>query len=103
MTPTITTVEAARLAGVTVKQLKTWTARGLITPLVRHSALAWPISEIDRAELLGVLGRRLGQPDLFVSLAAAIDAGTSLVLPDGDFDVCISWRRKGESNEHARP
>jgi hypothetical protein len=60
VTPTISTVEAARLAHVTVKQLKTWTARGLITPVVKHSALAWPISQIDRAELLGVLGPAVG-------------------------------------------
>ena len=82
------------MAHVTVKNLRTWTERGFVQPRNDHGQLAWPLSEIDRAEILGVLGRALGRDDLFLSLAEAIEAGTYLVFPDRDYEVVISWRRK---------
>ena len=81
------------MAGVTVKQLRAWAERGFVQPH-RHPAWGWPAAEVDRAEILGVLGRRLGQSDLFLSLAEAIEDGTFLVLPDGDYEVVVSWRRR---------
>ena len=92
--PTVTTVEAARLAHVTVKQLRSWSARGFVQPVRDGEALAWPVGEIDRAELLGVLGRALGEPDLWLSLAECIEAGKWHTVRDGDYEVVIAWRSR---------
>ena len=99
------TVEAAGLAGVTVRQLRSWADSGYLRP-ARHNGhgrglastvLAWPIGEVDRAEILGVLSRQLTRHDLFGRLSAAIEADTMLILPDGDYEVVIAWhaRRPG--------
>ena len=98
MSETLSTIDAARRAHVTVKQLRNWAARGFVQPRADTGVggYAWPLEEVDRAEILGALARQFGKPDLFLSLAEALEAGTYLVLPDGDYEIVISWRARDD-------
>jgi hypothetical protein len=94
---TMSTIDAAKEAHVSVRQLNHWAATGYLHPRRDPGGgfgnWAWPVEEVDRAEMLGVLSRALHRSDLFVMLAEAIEHGTALVMRDGYYDVVVSWRR----------
>jgi hypothetical protein len=100
MTDTLSTNEAAFRAKVSVRQLQIWAESGYVHPVrgASNGASAapwrWSYGDVDRAELLGLVSRQVRRPDLLERLAAAIECGTCLVLPDGDHEVVLSWRRR---------
>ena len=91
-----TTVEAAKAARVTVRQLGHWAERGYLSPQHVNGqgyggrALRWPVGEVDRAEMLGVVSRTVAHGDLLARFAAALEAGPRLTLTDGDYDVVVA-------------
>jgi hypothetical protein len=101
----MSTIDAAREAGVSVRQLNHWAATGYLHPRreagagYAGSCLVWPVEEVDRAEMLGVLSRAIYRPGLLGRLAEAVEHGTALVMRDGYYDVVVSWRRtEGDDN-----
>lgn len=99
MTDTLSTSEAAQRARVTGRQLRYWAEAGYVQPVRAkpHTPAAswrWTVGDVDRAEMLGLLSRQLRRPDLLERFAAAIECGTYLVLPDGQHEVVVSWRRR---------
>jgi hypothetical protein len=90
-----TTVEAAKVARVTVRQLGHWADCGYLQPLhvdgQGHAgrSLRWTVADVDRAEMLGVVSRTLAHTDLLARFAKALDHEPALVLNDGDYDVFV--------------
>ena len=107
-----TTVEAARAARVTVRQLGHWADRGYLQPVhvagqgYAGRALRWSPADVDRAEMLGVVSRTLIQPDVLARFAAALEDGPTLLFTDGDYDVVVRLsahvprRRRGGEMRH---
>jgi hypothetical protein len=96
---TLSTVDAAKRARVTVRQLNHWATQGYVHPdrVERHAgrgghAQRWTPGEIDVAEMLGILSRQLFRDDLFAMLAKAIRDSTGVALTDGDYEVRVLLR-----------
>jgi hypothetical protein len=90
-----TTVEAAKAARVTVRQLGHWADRGYLRPVrvdgqghAGHS-LRWNVGDVERAEMLGVVSRTIAQPDVLGRFAKALENGPRLWFSDGDYDVVV--------------
>jgi hypothetical protein len=92
---TYSTVEAARMARVSMRQLGHWAERGYVTPsrVDGHGyagrSLRWTVGDVDRAEMLGVISRTVAQPDVLARFAKALEDGPILITTDGDYDVCL--------------
>lgn len=93
----VPTIDAARQANVSVRQLRHWAQCGYLHPTKtarpRQGAhtLTWSAGDIDRAELLGVLSRAVLRADVLTALANAAEHGTALVINDDPYRVVVSW------------
>ena len=101
--PTFGTIEAARMAGVTVRQLQYWAARGYLQPVreitsdERGARWVWSGRDVDAAARFGALSNALGlgqSARLFARLAAVIgdapyEQTVALVLDVGRFTVRV--------------
>ena len=98
---TLSTVDAASRAGVTVRQLNHWAAQGYVVPEIVHGTPGrggigkrWSVGEVDVAELLGVFSRQLLRDDLLGRLTDAIRGSTGLSLFDGDYVVRVTVKAR---------
>jgi hypothetical protein len=97
----VTTADAAKAAGVTVRQLGHWAQCGYVRPEVVQGRVAgpgkayrWSTAEVDLAEMLGVVSRQLGRPDLLGAVSTALREGTGFTLGDGDYEVVVTLRAR---------
>ena len=102
--PTFGTIEAARMAGVTVRQLNYWAARGYLQP-VREIARddhgtrwVWSGRDVDAAARFGALSNALGLGSSarllreFAERLAGVDAyaeAVTVILEAGRFIVTV--------------
>jgi hypothetical protein len=110
---TYSTIEAARVAGITVRQANHWAVRGYVRPeRVNGSGsgyrLRWSDEDVSKAAMLGALSRVLGQgPDgtgeplrtFAAKLAVQRGAGVCGVLVDDGrgYEVTIEVRAVGHT------
>ena len=98
----LSTIEAARRANVTVRQLNSWRVSGYMHPtrvaMTRNgnAVYRWTLGDVDRfSKMLGLLvasttaRRFVGTP-----LGRRRKKGTSVVLPEGDYEVVVTWRQR---------
>jgi len=89
------TVEAAKLANVSVRQLNHWAACGYLRPIGGGSSgkrYRWPIGEIDLAETLGVFSHVFTQREFFAVLVESLRRGTVVEMADGDYRLVMEVR-----------
>jgi hypothetical protein len=103
------TIDAARMAGVTIRQLNHWASCGYLRPLrigtgQQGTRLRWNADDVDAAARFGALASLVvngGQPLLkcFAQRLAIGDYGgaVGVVIDLGRFNVCVVV----ESNEVA--
>ena len=102
---TLSTVDAAKQANVSVQQLNHWARQGYVAPAVENGnrgrggkARLWTPGEIDVAEQLGVFSRQLVHredgEELLGLLSMAVRDGTALALTDGDYEVRVLLRAR---------
>jgi hypothetical protein len=104
-TQTYGTIDAAAIAGVTVRQLNHWAKCGYLRPLretgnhVGHGGvvLRWDMRDIDAAARFGALSAALaGGRDLLWTFAQALTApygeAVGIVMDEGRFTVSIEVR-----------
>ena len=102
------TIDAARMAGVSVRQLNHWAARGYLRPERVPDArnggtmLQWDERDIDAAARFGALSAALGGGGGLLwrfaqALAAArgSDDAVGIIMEEGRFTVTIEVREVG--------
>jgi hypothetical protein len=94
----VSTVEAAKIAHVSVRQLHRWTERGYLHPAVEpgpgqgYKHLLWYSADIDDAEILGVISRTVTEPDFLERFARALKDGPTLTVTDHIYEVVVTVR-----------
>ena len=104
---TLSTVDAAKAAGVSVQQLNHWARQGYVAAQFENGnrgrggkSRRWTPGEVDVAEQLGVFSRQLVHrengdgEELLGLLSMAVRDGTALALTDGDYEVRVLLRAR---------
>jgi hypothetical protein len=90
---TLSTVDAAAKARVSVRQLDLWTKAGYLRPSwvdgPGRGAKRWTVGEVDRAEMLGVFARTICAPNGLGVVAHALDNGPTFAMVDGMYAVTV--------------
>jgi hypothetical protein len=108
---TYTTIEAARLAGVTVRQIRHWADCGYLRP-ERHNGkghggvvFSWDTRDVTDAAILGAVSAALGHRNLLQSFAYSLATKHSarkvgILIDTGAYTVTVEVRALREVRQH---
>jgi len=91
----VNTVQAAKMANVSVRQMNHWAACGYLRPIGGGSSgrpYRWTVGEIDLAETLGVFSHVFTQREFFGVLVESLRRGTVVEMADGDYRLVMEVR-----------
>jgi hypothetical protein len=106
---TYTTIEAARLAGVSVRQIRHWADCGYLRPErtngVGHAGVvfAWDSRDVSDAAILGAVSAALGHRNLLQSFAYSLATKHSarkvgILIDTGAYTVSVEVREVRHGN-----